>query len=98
MGDKLKRAEIEMNIKHEHLLILSGLIKSHGFDFVDFLENFGTDKFPEWKIGLLCDWINEEFMKNGLLDNFEPNKYGIVLENILDYNNRYRISVCKNNP
>lgn len=38
----------------------------------------------------LCGIINNEFMMEGILPNFEPNAYGLELENLLDSVNRIR--------
>jgi hypothetical protein len=46
-------------------------------------------------IEVLCDIINSEFMTEGILPNFEPNKYGLELEGLLDVLNRPRL---KSNP
>ena len=39
----------------------------------------------------LCTVINNEFMMEGILPNFEPNAYGLELEALLDIVNRARI-------
>lgn len=39
----------------------------------------------------LCNLINEEFMMEGIDENFEPTQYGRKLENLLDVINRSRI-------
>lgn len=40
----------------------------------------------------LCNLINEEFMMEGIDENFEPTQYGRKLESLLDVINRSRIS------
>jgi hypothetical protein len=42
-------------------------------------------------IGELCTLINDEFMMEGILPNFEPNAYGRELEALLDVVNSARI-------
>jgi hypothetical protein len=42
-------------------------------------------------IDFLCKLINDEFIKNGIDENFEPNEYGHELENLLDEINRPRL-------
>ena len=42
-------------------------------------------------IGELCTLINNEFLMEGILPNFEPNAYGLELEALLDVVNRPRI-------
>lgn len=39
----------------------------------------------------LCTLINNEFLMEGILPNFEPNAYGLELEALLDVVNRPRI-------
>lgn len=39
----------------------------------------------------LCTLINNEFLMEGMLPNFEPNAYGLELEALLDVVNRPRI-------
>jgi hypothetical protein len=52
------------------------------------LEN---GKLIEADIEVLCTLINDEFMMEGILPNFEPNAYGLELEEFLDMVNRTRI-------
>lgn len=42
-------------------------------------------------IDRLCGLINEEFMMEGIDENFEPNQYGIELEGLLDAINKPRL-------
>ena len=39
----------------------------------------------------LCTLINNEFLMEGILPNFEPNAYGLELEALLDVVNRARL-------
>jgi hypothetical protein len=39
----------------------------------------------------LCSIINNEFMMEGILPNYEPNAYGIELEELLDIVNKPRL-------
>jgi hypothetical protein len=43
------------------------------------------------EIDVLCELINTEFMMEGILLTFEPNEYGIELEELLDLINRPRL-------
>jgi len=52
------------------------------------LEN---EKLIVADIEVLCTLINDEFMMEGVLPNFEPNAYGLELEALLDVVNRTRI-------
>ena len=56
----------------------------------DYLEK-GEINFSD--IGIICDLINSEFMMEGILPNFEPNKYGLELEELLDVINRPRLGI-----
>lgn len=42
-------------------------------------------------IEILCSLINNEYMMEGILPNFEPNPYGVELERLLDAINRPRV-------
>jgi len=44
------------------------------------------------EIELLCTIINNEFMMKGILPSYEPNAYGLELENLLDLVNKSRTS------
>ncbi|AJJ09332.1 hypothetical protein CH64_3325 [Yersinia rohdei] len=39
----------------------------------------------------LCSLISNEYMLNGITENFEPNDYGRELEDLLDIVNRRRL-------
>ncbi|WP_374440005.1 hypothetical protein [Pseudomonas panipatensis] len=41
----------------------------------------------------LCELISNEFMMNGIEENFEPNSYGLELEALLDAVNRERLRI-----
>lgn len=43
-------------------------------------------------IDRLCQAVNNEYMLSGLLPTFEPNGYGLELEELLDAINRPRLS------
>ncbi len=57
-----------------------------------YLDGIGSESFPERKIDQICNWINDEFMMNGLAGNDEPNEYGLELEDLLDAVNRGRMT------
>ncbi|MDD0973159.1 hypothetical protein [Pseudomonas fontis] len=42
------------------------------------------------EIDKLCEFISNEFLMNGIEENFEPNSYGLELELLLDAVNRRR--------
>jgi hypothetical protein len=56
-----------------------------------FFENAIKNKLTMNNIDFLCKLINDEFIKNGIDENFEPNEYGHELENLLDEINRPRL-------
>ncbi|MDR1461153.1 MAG: hypothetical protein LBI78_05860 [Campylobacteraceae bacterium] len=43
------------------------------------------------EIEKMCDIISDEFLLNGITEDFEANAYGKELENILDIINRDRL-------
>jgi len=55
-------------------------------------DNIGRGQMSVENIEALCSVINAEFMMEGILPSFEPNAYGIELENLLDIINRPRVS------
>ncbi|MEA9393598.1 hypothetical protein SJI19_24275 [Acerihabitans sp. TG2] len=50
---------------------------------------YGTISSDE--IGELCELISNEFLMNGIEENFEPNSYGRELEALMDVVNRRRL-------
>jgi hypothetical protein len=54
-------------------------------------DNLESGQMNVENIETLCGVINAEFMMEGILPNFEPNAYGIELENLLDIINRPRV-------
>ena len=54
-------------------------------------DNLENGQMSVENIETLCGVINAEFMMEGILPNFEPNAYGIELENLLDVINRPRV-------
>ncbi|MDY7575173.1 hypothetical protein [Actimicrobium sp. CCI2.3] len=54
-------------------------------------DNLESRQISMENIEILCSLINAELMMEGIFPNFEPNKYGIELENLLDVINRPRI-------
>jgi len=60
----------------------------HTIVFESVLQGSVDDKY----MAVLCNLINEEFMMEGIDENFEPTQYGRDLESLLDVINRYRIS------
>ena len=56
-------------------------------DLVAILSNELTTE----EVDDICETINDQFIKCGLLDNYEPNQYGLELEELLDKVNRCRL-------
>lgn len=54
-------------------------------------DNLENGQINANEIGALCDLVNAEFMLKGILPSFEPNQYGLELENLLDVINRPRL-------
>ena len=65
-------------------------VKDAGVNGVAF-ENLESGQMSTENIKALCGLINAEFMMEGILPSFEPNAYGIELENLLDAINRPRV-------
>ena len=75
----------------EQIEILRSLVKSEQLSIDDVTESYSKVDFPDWKTDLLCNLINEEFMAKGIKENWEPNTYGLALEDLLDEINRRRL-------
>jgi hypothetical protein len=58
---------------------------------VDAFNNLEKGEFTFSEIDMICNLINEEFLMEGILPNFEPNAYGLELEKLLDAINRPRL-------
>ena len=43
-------------------------------------------------VGEVCGLINDEFLRRGIDSQYEPNKHGIELEDLLNAVNRVRLS------
>ena len=54
-------------------------------------DNLESGQMSVENIETLCSVINAEFMMEGILPSFEPNEYGIELENLLDVINGPRV-------
>lgn len=54
-------------------------------------DNLENARMCMKNIETICDLINAELLMEGILPNFEPNAYGIELENLLDVINRLRV-------
>lgn len=63
-----------------------------GADSIDAFECALHGNVDVAHIDALCDLINQEFMMEGINENFEPTQYGIELENLLDAINKPRVS------
>lgn len=71
--------------------ILSNLCSSHDMLDVLLIKKITDGSLTSSDIEELCKLISNEFMLNGITEDFEPNEYGIELEGILDFVNNNRI-------
>ncbi|MBL3829142.1 hypothetical protein CU666_21765 [Pseudomonas syringae pv. actinidifoliorum] len=53
-------------------------------------EKFLSSSLSSSEVDELCELISNEFLMNGIQENFEPNSYGLELELLLDTVNRSR--------
>lgn len=77
-----------MTVSHDQQQLLCKILKKNNYNYDEFMIGFHEGAFPSWKIDLLCDFINDEFMMQGLSDNDLPNEYGYRLEELIDKINR----------
>ncbi|CAI0911993.1 hypothetical protein [Serratia quinivorans] len=71
--------------------ILSNLCNSHDVSNVLLVKKITDGSLTSSDIEELCKIISNEFMLNGITKDFEPNDYGVELEEILDFVNKSRI-------
>lgn len=84
---------IQLNTKQTELLSL--LSKKYGFEYKYLLkDSIDVVKYFE-NIEKLCSVINEEYMMKGINSNWEPNAYGLELNDLLDMVNKLRIDSSK---
>jgi hypothetical protein len=55
-------------------------------------DNLEKGELTLLDIDTLCGLINAEFLMEGILPTFEPNEYGLELEDLLDLINRPRLA------
>lgn len=80
-----------MTLSSNQRQMLSRILEAKGCAYDEFMAGFGTDDFPSWKFDELCNWVNDEFMMQGLDASGEPNETGLELEELLDAVNRQRL-------
>ena len=80
-----------MTLSDTQRQMLSKILESKECTYDDFMLGFGSKDFPSWKFDELCNWVNDEFMMQGLNPNGEVNEVGQKLEKLLDALNRQRL-------
>lgn len=85
--------QIKKKLTSRQVEILSSLHFPEGAQTIVLKIEAETLSFQE--IERVCGVINAEFTLKGLLPDFEPNKYGLELEDLLDVVNRPRITSTK---
>jgi len=64
-------------------------------DLKQHFENALNNTLTAVEIERLCQLINDEFLMNGINDDYSPNNYGRELEELLDVINRPRLRMLK---
>lgn len=83
--------KISLNDEQEKLLLK--LFYSHGIKQFSENDKLTRKNLSKIEIDQLCELISDEFMLNGIEEDFEPNEYGRQLESLLDAVNRERLRV-----
>ena len=83
--------KISLNDDQEKLLLK--LFDSHGIKQFSENDKLTRKNLSKIEIDQLCELISDEFMLNGIEEDFEPNEYGRQLESLLDAVNRERLRV-----
>ncbi len=91
MGNKFQR-NATINFTKNETRILKKILISKKLKYEEFMMDFTHNCFPHYKIDLLCGWINDKFLLEGIDKNWNPTKYGLELEYLFDKINRRRLS------
>ena len=76
--------------QRQHTILRSLCLKTNTGDQYLF-DKFIEEKLDFNEIEKLCSIINNEFLMEGIMPNYEPNDYGLELEDLLDIVNSSRI-------
>lgn len=82
---------MSFSLTNDQLQLLLGLCRSAGPLQLYLAEKLMNEKISSVDIDKLCELISNEFMINGIEENFEPSDYGRKLETLLDAVNRGRL-------
>ncbi|KAJ9429976.1 hypothetical protein SAMN05518863_10714 [Candidatus Pantoea symbiotica] len=78
-----------LSVYHKELIFK---ILSHGSVYERSLaEKAISGELTEDDVEVICNLISNEFMLNGITEDFEPNEYGIELESLLNTVNKNRL-------
>lgn len=80
-----------MNLTDRQKKIISTLRVKDGGANASAFESMEKGEMNFSQIETMCGLINAEFMMEGILSSFEPNEYGLELEELLDVVNRARV-------
>lgn len=81
--------KIELTARQKE--ILKSLRSRSAKDFHGMLNELENGDFSIIHIEALCSLINDEFLMEGIMSDFEPNAYGLELEVLLNLVNGVRI-------
>lgn len=82
---------MKIELTEQQKMIVKSLRLKSSNKFQNMLGELEKGRLTMADIEEICTVINEEFMMEGILPNFEPNAYGLELETLLDIVNRARI-------
>lgn len=78
-------------LTEEQVKLLVSICRLAGAHPLSLAEKLMRSSISSNEIDELCELISNEFMLNGIEENFEPNDYGRKLEHLLDTVNRDRL-------
>ena len=80
-------------LSDEESALLLRLARAAGVSKLSLAEKSIAEDVSIDDVEELCELISNEFMMNGIEENFEPNSYGLELEALLDAVNRERLRI-----
>lgn len=82
---------MSFSLTEEQTQLLLSLCRAAGAHSLFLAERLMNSSITSHQIDELCELISNEFILNGLEENFESNDYGRRLEYLLDAVNRGRL-------
>lgn len=71
-------------LKKEFIQLLKKCILTHNPTVIGWVSDDKLYTLNAVEYNILRDIVNDEFLAKGLKQNYEPNEYGILLEQLID--------------